>query len=183
MILSLCLMVAACGHKAPVADNASVPEGAAISTSEPADSYDLEGIAKAIAGCTYLRNFENGVAAVQKDGAWFYIDKKGNSVEKPQSVQDEPQLSEKYDEASRLRGFVDKAGNWVIPPQFEYCGEFHEGRAWVCTPESMGGIGFIDETGALVIPCDYEWAVDHQPCDFHEGLCPVMVDGSHVWFG
>ena len=182
-ILSLCLMLAACGHKAPVADNAPAPEGTAISTSEPAESYDLEGIAKAIAGCTYIGHFENGVALVQKEGERFYINKMGNRVEASLPAVKEAELTAKYDGDSQLRGFVDKAGNWVIRPQFEYCGDFHEGRAWVCTPESMGGIGFIDETGALVTPCDYEWAVDHQPCDFHEGLCPVMVDGSHEWFG
>ena len=26
-----------------------------------------------------------------------------------------------------------------------------------------------------MIPCQYEWAVDHSPSDFHEGVCPVMT--------
>ena len=145
------------------------------------DQYDLEALAKAIKGCEMLENFKDGIAYVKKDGEWFCIDKMGRKVEK-RRVQTEDELQEKFDETTKLRGFVDKNGKWVIKPQFEFCGKFSEGLCWVTTPESDGSIGFIDTTGKIVIPCLFEWPGESQPNDFHEGLCAVMVDGTHEFF-
>ena len=145
------------------------------------DQYDLVALAKVIKGCEMLENFKNGVAYVQKDGEWFCIDKMGRKVEKPR-VQADEELRQKFDEATKLRGFVDKDGKWVIKPQFEFCGDFSEDLCWVTTPKSDGSIGFIDTSGKMVIPCLFDWPGEMQPSDFHEGMCSVMVDGAHEFF-
>ena len=44
-------------------------------------------------------------------------------------------------------GFIDKMGNIVIQPQFEWAFRFREGFAWVREDRS----GFIDRTGKLVV--------------------------------
>jgi len=50
-------------------------------------------------------------------------------------------------------GFIDKAGKFVIPAQFENAGRFSEQLA----PVSIGGRwGFIDKTGKVVIPAQFE---------------------------
>lgn len=58
-------------------------------------------------------------------------------------------------------GFIDNTGRLVIgfdrlPKTANYVGEFHEGRAVIQLDESGGGrvsqrVGYIDETGAVVI--------------------------------
>ena len=167
--------------------DSTVVENTAVSDSQdeatPAEEpYDLEAIAKVLKGCDYAFNFENGVAQVKKGDEYFFIDKMGRITERPERTESN-ELEVKYDEATGLKGFVNQSGEWVIRPQFEYCGTFSEGLCWVTTPESNGGIGFIDTTGKMVIPCEFEWAVEHQPCDFHEGLCPVIVLPENECFG
>ena len=128
----------------------------------------MEAIAKVIKGGTTLRDFENGVGAVWKDGGWIYFDRKGHVVLEPDELTD----SETEEE-------VDVS---VIPKKYDSHGQFHEGMCWVFDEET-GGYGYINTTGKLVVPCQYEWAVDHSPMDFHEGLCPVMVIPEREAFG
>ncbi len=78
-------------------------------------------------------------------------------------------------------GFIDKTGKVVIPFAYEYTGDFSDGMCWVTKED--GRIGFIDMTGELVVPCQYGWPAERQPTDFHEGLCAVIVDEEHEWFG
>lgn len=50
-------------------------------------------------------------------------------------------------------GYVDTDNNPVIPAQFDWAGDFREGRAEVETPT---GMGLIDRQGCYVIPPEYE---------------------------
>lgn len=50
-------------------------------------------------------------------------------------------------------GFIDRAGNWVIPPQFDFCGFFHNGLAMI---EVKGKRGMIDKTGKIVVAPQYD---------------------------
>lgn len=53
-----------------------------------------------------------------------------------------------------LFGFIDTAGNVVIPIKFQRLNsEFHNG---LCLAYQNGKAGFIDTTGAIVIPCIYD---------------------------
>ena len=56
-------------------------------------------------------------------------------------------------------GFVDTDNNPVIPSQFLWAGDFHEGRAEV---QTRTGMGLIDREGGYVIPPEYE-IVDYDP--------------------
>lgn len=66
-------------------------------------------------------------------------------------------------------GFIDKSGQLVIEVD-GLASSFSEGRAKV---SFMDGWGYIDKTGAEVIPGKYDWAHD-----FSEGLAAVQLDGK-----
>ncbi|MBR3079392.1 MAG: WG repeat-containing protein [Prevotella sp.] len=81
---------------------------------------------------------------------------------------------------SPLRTFKDKeSGKWgfknndnevvVVPQWWLICHRFDDGRCAVVNDDKK--IGFVDETGQLVIPCKY---VSHSY--FSEGLCKVEED-------
>ncbi len=66
------------------------------------------------------RGFENGRAAVQRDGRWGFIDTEGSPVVAPTFAQlcdyggAQPTCAQ--DAESRNWGYIDDAGNWVIEP-------------------------------------------------------------------
>ena len=66
-------------------------------------------------------------------------------------------------------GFIDLAGRIVIPPTFDFAGQFSEGHAPVYR---NGRAGFIDRTGRFVISPRFEKAKA-----FHEGLAEVQMAG------
>ena len=122
---------------------------------EPEPVYDLAALARVLEGCSYVDNFKQGVATIRKDGQKYYIDKMGRFVD-PVPQEEEP----------------DQQAMEALLAPYEYHGEFSEGLCWISLDSE---IGFINEQGEQVIPCQYEWAVEHSPCDFHEGVCPVMT--------
>jgi hypothetical protein len=77
-------------------------------------------------------------------------------------------------------GYIDKQGNFVIPPQFAHAQEFSEGLAWVVTPD--GKVGWIDSSGRYVItvedthtlPVSHSLVATNEALDwrFSEGLVP-----------
>ena len=67
-------------------------------------------------------------------------------------------------------GYVDAAGEFVIPPRFDGADTFSEGLALVL---DSGRFGYIDTRGALAIPAVYRHARA-----FRDGLAPVRLDGS-----
>ena len=68
-------------------------------------------------------------------------------------------------------GYIDLEGNYIINPQFDYAGEFFDGRALV----GKGNLyGYIDEKGTYVIPPKYVSATP-----FSEGVAwTVEPDGA-----
>lgn len=72
-------------------------------------------------------------------------------------------------------GYMDPTGKTVIGLKGQgYTGAwpFYGGLAGVVNQD--GKVGFIDKTGALVIPCAY----DDSHAIFCDGLCPVQKDGK-----
>ncbi len=67
-------------------------------------------------------------------------------------------------------GYIDKSGNEIIPPQFDYAGNFSEGLAPVSI---LGKWGFIDKTGTIIINLLYT-----DVGKFSEGVAPVMIGGE-----
>ena len=156
LLISALSLIACKGEKPKPEDESANEETAASAPAEP--EYDLEAIAKVIEGCTYLENFKNGVAAFRKNGVRLYVDKLGRIMD---SAPVEEEEWKDYSQDERLT-------------KFDNHGRYSEGMCWVYSKEQYG-IGYVNEAGELVIPCLYEWAVDHYPNDFHEGVCPVMT--------
>lgn len=72
---------------------------------------------------------------------------------------------------SEKKGYINKAGEIVIPQIYLNAGDFSEGLA----PVQSSGTklwGYIDKTGALIIPMEYEGA---KP--FHDGVACVTKNG------
>ncbi|MGL5081057.1 MAG: WG repeat-containing protein [Microcoleaceae cyanobacterium] len=72
-------------------------------------------------------------------------------------------------------GYTDKTGKWVIQPQFDHAGDFHQQRAWVDQPEIRDGYsihkyGYIDPTGNVVIAPQF-----HKAGNFKQGLAWVST--------
>lgn len=65
-------------------------------------------------------------------------------------------------------------GKIVIPAQFERAWIFSEGLGAVVQDNRLG---FIDKTGKIVIPCEYEWRNkqgDHVDYLFRKNVCPAF---------
>ncbi len=68
-------------------------------------------------------------------------------------------------------GYIDKSGDFVIPPQFDDGSYYSEGLAAV---KIDGEHGFIDKNGDFAIPLQFEWATG-----FSDGLAPVYIRDKH----
>ena len=75
-------------------------------------------------------------------------------------------------------GYIDKAGQEVIPCKYDWANTFNEGLASVRFSYDSG-YGFIDTTGREVIRHRREIAV---PGDFSEGLVVVKNEGNDHFF-
>ena len=106
---------------------------------------------------TYLyQGFNNGLAAVCKDGKFGYINKNGEFIIKPE-----------FDYAGRfndglalvivdgLYGYIDRNGKYAIEPQFAHASSFLNGFAFVRIPgktdyEETGGYALMNKTGDFI---------------------------------
>lgn len=110
-------------------------------------------------------NFHDGLARVQINKNWGYIDASGNvvinkDILKPQT---DIQTSAPFDEASdfsegfaivRTRkklGYIDKAGNWAFPLEIGAARPFKNGMARVKLMNKKGW-NFIDKNGNILFP-------------------------------
>ena len=73
-------------------------------------------------------------------------------------------------EGGLLHGLIDRAGNTVIPCEWEDLTYFYDGLA-LCRKNGL--YGFIDRAGELAVPCQYDDAGI-----FFEGLAMVSKDGK-----
>jgi hypothetical protein len=70
-------------------------------------------------------------------------------------------------------GYVDEAGNVIIPARFDGADSFSEGLAVVL---DSGRFGYIDSQGAFAIPAVYRHARA-----FQDGVAPVRLRGSWLF--
>ena len=102
------------------------------------------------------------------DGERFSIDKSGARTE-PADID--------FDGMERIivngkMGFVNESGIEVVPPIYDWAGDFSDGLAEI---QLDGKWGFIDKSGDPVVPPKYDeisWA------GFTDGLVAVAVDGK-----
>ncbi len=120
-------------------------------------------------------DFEGGVAVV--DFPFDLIDTSGDvvlsgititNIKKYAAAADFSEGLSPIGDDYNLYGYVDKTGDYVIPPQFDAAGSFYEGLAAVLTHEK---VGFIDKKGRFVIKPQFDYTLS-----FKEGLAAVKVD-------
>jgi hypothetical protein len=92
-----------------------------------------------------VRDFSEGVAAVDKGGKWGFIETNGNFRIQPQF-----EMARSFSEglaAARYEGkwgYVDRTGQWVIRPSFSNADDFSDGVA-------LADSGYIDKAGKQII--------------------------------
>ncbi len=102
--------------------------------------------------------FEDGLACVQKNGLWGYIDTTGKEII-PCKFSSISPFKEKKAVITDFGswGFIDKKGLIINPEQFTQALQFNEGMA----PVKLGGKwGFVDTTGNIAIELKYD-LVEH----------------------
>lgn len=85
-------------------------------------------------------------------------------------------------EYSEQCGFKNNEGKIVVKAEYDFCGTFHEGMAYLLKKnlksDSDGGyyLGYTNDSGELVIPvsieADYGWMLDTR--NFSEGLVAIL---------
>ena len=74
---------------------------------------------------------------------------------------------------NRKMGYINRSGEVVIQPQFDYALPFTEGLAVACIYGNSRKCGYIDETGKFVISPQFGDALR-----FSEGLAAVMIENK-----
>lgn len=145
-----------------------------------------------------IGDFSDGLARVrvgdQETGKWGFIDKTGGEVVPPKydDVSDfhnglaMVMLDDLQNEHISLHyfricldgswGFIDRTGKEVVPPKYDWAGDFYDGLAmvFIADRESEDGKwGFIDRTGKEVVPVIYD-----EVGEFREGRAAVCKDGK-----
>ena len=101
--------------------------------------------------------FSEGLAAVQLEGHWMFIDKAGAvTAEFPAGIAFAEPLSDGLslvsadrDQSGRKFGYVDRNGQWAIKPSWDDAQPFHEGLAYVGTWKD-GRAAYIDHQGRSI---------------------------------
>ena len=133
------------------------------------------------AKCGTVRPFNEGLAAVDLNGKWRFIDKTGKVV-----IPLKYALAYSFSEGlanvllNGKYGFIDKTGKEVIPLKYDDAYDFSEGLAqvnigakWISFKKEGGKWGYIDKTGKEVIPLKYDDADS-----FYDGLAKVKLNNK-----
>jgi WG containing repeat len=121
-------------------------------------------------------NVVDGVAFVYLHDKWGLIDAKGKTILPPTF----DQIRDFHDGLAQVRlagkdGFIDVRGHTVIELKYDddQVGSFSNGRAWVGVGTDYHSLkfGYIDTTGAMVIPAKFDAAAD-----FSDGLAAVEIN-------
>jgi WG containing repeat len=107
-----------------------------------------------------------GVANVEANGEWGYIDKTGKKAIPPQYHANWPEGLDAHFKDGKW-GHINETGKTIIPPLYAAVHKFSEGLAAVKNGDKWG---YIDNSGKMVIPPQYLMADN-----FSEGLAAVMT--------
>lgn len=127
--------------------------------------------------------YSNGMIASHDDKTqtWGYIDKDGKQVIAPQ-FSEAKRFSEELagvQKNTQQIAFVDKSGRTVIEPAFDNTHEFKAGLCAVCKNKKWG---FIDKSGATIIPFDYDWVDDFYETASGSGQIAAVEKNDKVGF-
>ena len=124
---------------------------------------------------SFIGDFFEGLAVVEKAGKRGYVDQSGNEV-----IPCQYDVADVFSEGlgavkkGNRWGFVDKSGTEVIPCRYKATHPFHEGLAAVKKRGKKGDRwGFVDKSGKEVVSCQYDAGTD-----FSEGLAAVSKNGK-----
>ncbi|MBC8030285.1 MAG: WG repeat-containing protein [Pyrinomonadaceae bacterium] len=134
-------------------------------------------------GYTSAARFSEGLAAVVvgrgRQAKYGFVNAKGELVIAPrfdpvlrhEQIESLSHFSEGLASVrvGNMYGYIDKKGNFVIPPQFLFAGDFSEGLAFV---KLQGKAGYVDKSGHWVIAPQ---EVVFRGGRFSEGLAPVSL--------
>jgi hypothetical protein len=82
-----------------------------------------------------------------------------------------------------LAGFIDTSGKWVIKPQFDMAGAFHEGLARAKLMDTLGTWAFVSRSGAIIkVPAQEVTPVSMVLRDVSEGLAAFSPTGEAFGF-
>lgn len=127
--------------------------------------------------------FNEGLAAVELNDRWGFVDTKGKVI-----------VPFQYDRADEFKdglapvelsesgwGFINKEGRLVVPCQYETVHHFYEGRAFVQEDDGTY-FGFINKKGEQIIPCIHHLIWEgvglYYNHNFSNGLVPVRKDNK-----
>lgn len=117
-------------------------------------------------------DFNEGMAPVQPDENWGFIDKTGSLVIPDKYVWvgyfSESLAPVKIDGKV---GFIDKSDTLIIPAKYDDAWSFSKGMA---AAKINGKWGYIDRTGTMVIQAEYDEAEN-----FSEGVAKVQTNGKY----
>jgi hypothetical protein len=135
--------------------------------------------------------FSEGLVGALIDNDTLFLDMNGREVMRFKGHRNVDEFASNFSEGlvcwaseSGKMGYLNKSGEWAIPPLFDYEDDFSEGLAAV---EIDNKYGFIDQTGTMVIePRPYLYMPR-----FNNGLARVMAKddrfgyidkkGQYVW--
>lgn len=118
----------------------------------------------------YAHTFKNGYAPIMIHNTFKNIDKYGNIVQLTEFENGEPSEGLAFKMENRKIGFIDKQGNYIIPPKFSFAEPFSEGLAAVALNYKMG---FINTVGAIIIPFQYD-----EVYGFHNSIAAVRYNNK-----
>ena len=152
-------------------------------TSEPTVVI-TEQLANKIRKYEKLSSFHEGLAAVQRNGLWGYIDTEGNEVIPciykgteygNYAFPFSEDMAVIIDKDGKY-GYINKKGEMIVKPQFEEAGNFSEGVASVF---SDGKLNFIGKDGKYIGELSnkfiWDYNLDRNLPQFKNGVCKVHI--------
>lgn len=115
--------------------------------------------------------FLDGVAKVERNGMWGFVDKLGKKM-CPLKYDFVDSFKEGFARVklNNKRGFINKEGKEIVPLKYEFVNSFSDGLARVKLKMKWG---YVNTSGQEIIPLDLDYAND-----FVEGIALVERDGS-----
>ncbi len=105
-------------------------------------------------------NYNNGLAAVEKEGKWGFINEQGEEVipvkyETVMSFMEHPGIKTEVTAAQYggKYGYINKQGKEITPFKYDVASMFTGKYAWV---ETAGKKGFVNQEGKEIIPLIYD---------------------------
>ena len=131
--------------------------------------------------------FSGGLARVQEDGGkqhFGFIDRTGKLVialGQPRGPGDFHDGLAAVHTGNDKYGYINPAGQMVIPDRYDVAFVFHEGLACVRMNPTSAGYrwGYIDRQGNAIIPATNVWSVAYH---FSDGLARFSSDGRRYGF-